>query len=239
MKSEGKLAKKYKWGMVIDLNKCTGCKACVVACKSENNLPTVPVNDARKGRINNWIHVKTVTEGAYPNVKIRYMPILCNHCDNPPCAKVCPVRSTYRNEEGLVAQVYSRCIGCRYCATACPYSVKTFNWSKPEYGDAYRKTLNPDVSVRPKGVVEKCSFCVHRLQKAREQAKAEKRELQEADYQPACVERCPTKAMTFGNLEDPNSKVHQLSRAFTVFRLLENLGTEPKVAYISEGMWHG
>lgn len=230
---------KYKWGMVIDLNKCTGCKACVIACKKENNLETVSPDQARYGRINNWINVETIVTGTYPDVKIRHIPRLCNHCDNPPCIKVCPVRATYKNDEGLVAQIYGRCIGCRYCANACPYTVKTFTWYKPEFIESFKKTLNPDVSVRPKGVVEKCSFCHHRLQKAREIAKLEKREIEEGDYQPACAESCPSRAIFFGNLNDPNAFVAKRARASNAFRLLEDLGTEPKVIYVSEGEWHG
>ena len=230
--------RQYKWAMVIDLNKCTGCKACVIACKSENNVHTVSVEEARKGRINNWIHVETMTSGTYPDVKIRYIPRLCYHCDNPPCTKVCPVRATYLNEDGLVAQIYERCIGCRYCTVACPYSAKTFNWFEPRCIESYQHTLNPDVSVRSKGVVEKCSFCHHRLQKAKETARTEDRELREEDYQPACVESCPTGALAFGNLASKNSKVFRLTRASNAFRLLEDLGTEPKVIYLSEGEWH-
>jgi molybdopterin-containing oxidoreductase family iron-sulfur binding subunit len=225
--------------MVIDLNKCTGCMACVVACKSENNLQTEPPDQAQLGRANNWIRVQRVAEGRHPHAKVRFLPLLCNHCDNAPCTKVCPVRATYINEEGLVAQVYGRCIGCRYCACACPYSAKTFNWYTPEFVDSYRPTLNPDVSVRPKGVVEKCTFCHHRLQKAREVAKGEKRQVTEQDYQPACVEICPTRALTFGNLQDKDGLAHRLAQSDHTFRLLEDLGTEPKVTYIAEGKWHG
>ena len=228
----------YLWGMVIDLNKCTGCKSCVIACKQENNLQTVSPVEAKKGRVNNWIWVDTIVDGTYPDVKIRYIPRLCNHCDSPPCIKVCPVRATYINDEGLVGQIYGRCIGCRYCANACPYTAKTFNWFPPEYPDSFKKTINPDVSVRPKGVVEKCSFCHHRLQKAHELALIEGRSLQDDDYQPACVENCPSDAMVFGNLKDKNSTVYQKAMASRTFRLLEDLGTEPKVIYISEGEWH-
>ena len=229
---------KYRWGMVIDLNKCTGCKTCVIACKAENNLQTVPVSEAKKGRINNWINVKTVTAGEYPNAKIRYLPMLCNHCEKPPCTKVCPVRATYLNDEGLVAQIYGRCIGCRYCANACPYTAKTFNWFKPEFSENYKMMLSPDVSVRGAGVVEKCTFCHHRLQQAREKARVEKRELKEGDYIPACAQNCPTDAITFGNLRNKNSKVHKLAKSFNTFRLLEDIGSEPKVTYIAEGAWH-
>jgi molybdopterin-containing oxidoreductase family iron-sulfur binding subunit len=157
------------------------------------------------------------------------------HCDNPPCTKVCPVYATYINEEGLVAQINHRCIGCRYCTTACPYTVKYFNWYDPEWPKEMSGSLNRDVSVRTKGVVEKCTFCHHRLLHARERAKIEGRDLLPEDYIPACVQACPSGAMHFGDLNDPFSTVSTLSRERRAFRLLEELGTEPKVIYLSEG----
>ena len=138
------------------------------------------------------------------------------------------------DDEGLVGQIYPRCIGCRYCANACPYTVKFFNWSAPRYPESTRSGLNPDVSIRPTGVVEKCTFCHHRLQNAREQARAEDRPLREDDYIPACAESCPTDAIVFGDLDDSRHRVNQLSRDPKAFRLLEELGTEPKVYYLTE-----
>jgi molybdopterin-containing oxidoreductase family iron-sulfur binding subunit len=154
-------------------------------------------------------------------------------CDNPPCVKVCPVGATYLNDEGLVAQIYPRCIGCRYCANACPYTAKYFNWYAPEWPDSERQHLNPDVSVRPKGVIEKCTFCHQRLQKAKENARAEERDLREEDYQPACVEACPTAAITFGDLDNPNHRVAKLKEDPRAMRVMEDLGTEPKVYYLA------
>jgi molybdopterin-containing oxidoreductase family iron-sulfur binding subunit len=156
------------------------------------------------------------------------------HCDHPPCTKVCPVRATYRNEEGIVAQIYPQCIGCRYCMAACPYTVKSFNWYKPEWAPGIRETANPDVSVRQVGVVEKCTFCVHRLQKAKEQAKSEGRNLREGDFQTACAESCPAGAIVFGDLENTSHRINPLSRSPRATRLLEDLGTEPKVIYLKE-----
>jgi len=233
-----------RWGMVIDLDRCTGCQACVVACKVENNIPTVPPEEAHKGRSIAWMEVLSMVDGTYPDVKVRYLPRPCMHrpcmhCDRPACIKVCPVRATYRNREGLVAQVYSRCIGCRYCAMACPYTVKYFNYSTHEWTAEEQRHLNPDVSVRVTGVVEKCTFCHHRLQKAREQARIEGRELKEGDYTPACVQTCPAGAMFFGDLDDTRSMVSRLSKTSRAFRLMEELGMEPKVFYLSEGEWHG
>ncbi len=228
-----------RWGMVIDLDKCTGCQACTVACKVENNVPFTEPGQAAMGRVISWLDLITTVEGEYPNVRIRYIPRPCMQCDDPPCIKVCPVSATYKNPEGLVAQIYPRCIGCRYCTNACPYTVKYFNWYLPEWPQDMQNYLNSDVAVRPKGVVEKCTFCVQRLQKAEEQAAVEDRQLREGDYIPACVESCPSGAMYFGDLDDPNSKVAALADSARAFRLLEELGTEPKVYYLREGEWHG
>ncbi|RMG55554.1 MAG: 4Fe-4S dicluster domain-containing protein [Acidobacteria bacterium] len=228
-----------RWAMVIDLDKCTGCQACVIACKAENNIPFVSPEQAAMGRTISWMEIIPIVEGEYPRVRVRYIPRPCMQCDNPPCTKVCPVYATFKNEEGLVAQIYPRCIGCRYCTAACPYTVKYFNWYAPQWPAEMRACLNPDVSTRPKGVVEKCTFCHHRLQKAKEKARAEQRELREGDYVPACVQSCPAGAMFFGDLDDPMSTVAQLARSARAFRLLDDLGTEPKVIYLSEGEWYG
>jgi molybdopterin-containing oxidoreductase family iron-sulfur binding subunit len=157
------------------------------------------------------------------------------HCDHPPCTKVCPVGATTIGEDGIVAQIYARCIGCRYCTTACPYTLRYFNWDPPSWPEGLGEALNPDVSLRPKGVVEKCTFCHHRLQKARDRARAEDRDLAPGEYVPACAEACPTQAIAFGDLNDPHSEVARLARSPRSFRLLEDLGTEPKVYYLREG----
>ena len=215
------------WGMVIDLDRCTGCQACVMACKAENNVPAVGPKEAARGRTISWMHVlKEESEE-----RTRFLPRPCLQCDDPPCTKVCPVYATYRNPEGIVAQIYARCIGCRFCMAACPYNAKYFNWLR------YQKEApgqNPDVSVRPKGVVEKCTFCHHRLQKAREQALAERRDLAAGEYVTACAEACPARAITFGDLNDEASDVARLARSPRAFRLGEELGTRPKVFYLAE-----
>jgi molybdopterin-containing oxidoreductase family iron-sulfur binding subunit len=228
-----------RWGMVIDLAKCSGCQACVVACAAENNVPCAEPEEAERGRALTWIRIVPFVEGEFPHAKMRLLPLPCVHCDNPPCIKVCPVDATNITPEGIVRQIFSRCIGCRYCTNACPYTVRVFNWKKAEWPGEMQEAHNPDVSLRPKGVVEKCTFCIHRLQKAREEARSQNRPLVEGDYVPACVETCPTQAMYFGNLDDPTSKVSELSRSPRVFRLLEELGTQPKVFYLSEGEWSG
>lgn len=219
--------------MVIDLNKCTGCGACVSVCRSENNIPNVGPIESQSGRAIFWMTLIEMVTGKFPDLKVQYIPRPCFHCEKPPCTKVCPVRATYKNEEGLVAQIYHRCIGCRYCIVACPYTVKSFNWYKPKRPQEFSYFHNPDVSLRQRGVVEKCSFCSHRRQKARDQARFESREMREDDYQPACVEACPTSAIVFGDLENEKHTVYQLKKSHRAFKLQEDLGTEPKVIYLS------
>jgi len=223
-----------RYGMVIDLGRCTGCQACSVACKAENNIPIVGPSESAMGRDANWIEIATETTGEYPETRERYIPMFCMHCDNPPCVKVCPVQATYIGPEGIVGQNYDRCIGCRFCVAACPYTVKTFNWRDYSEPDGMWRHANPDVSIRPVGVVEKCTFCVHREQDARAQAAIEGRDLVEGDYVPACVEACPSQAMIFGDLDDKESGVSRAADSPHAFRLLEELGTEPKVYYLME-----
>jgi len=223
-----------RWGMVIDLDKCTACQACVVACKIENNVPSPAPGQAAMGRTISWIRlIEYESEGEHGDKT--FTPVPCMQCDRPPCIQVCPVDATNISQEGIVRQVYARCIGCRYCTNACPYSVRQFNFYTPQWPQEAEEYLNPDVSVRPKGVVEKCTFCHHRLQRAKEKARAEHREVLSGDYIPSCVEICPAKAMAFGDLDDPNSEVAALARSRRAFRLLEELGTEPKVIYLKEG----
>jgi molybdopterin-containing oxidoreductase family iron-sulfur binding subunit len=218
--------------MVIDLDRCTACAACVAACKVENNVQIVSPGESERGRRMHWLRLLTEERGRYPDTEVRTAPNLCMMCDNPPCTKVCPVHATYLGEDRLVGQIYPRCIGCRYCMAACPYSVKSFNWSRPQPPAEMLPILNPDVSLRPKGVVEKCTFCYHRLQQAKEKARAENRPVRDADYQTACVESCPADAMTFGDLDDELSPVAQLSKSARATRMLEHLGTEPKVYFL-------
>lgn len=223
-----------KWGMVVDLDKCTSCGACVVACAAENNVPLGNFTLSEQGRVIRWLSLIAFTRGEYPHVAQRILPVPCQMCDNPPCIRVCPVYATYKNPEGIVIQIYPRCIGCRYCVNNCPYICKFFNWWAPNFPKEIQQGFNPDVSTRPRGVTEKCTFCHHRLQRAREQARAEGRALKQGDYIPACVEACPAAAMYFGDLNDPNSEVSRLARSGRTLRLLEELGTEPKVIYLTE-----
>jgi len=237
--------------MVIDLDKCVACQGCSIACRQENNTPVLAPDQAALGRAIRWNDVFPLPPnrpeefGEYPNVKVRYLTRPCMQCDNPPCIKVCPVQATYIDEEGLVRQNYNRCIGCRYCTVACPYGVRYFNWETPPWSPELARHINPDYvsvngslegpAVRPKGVVEKCTFCIHRLQKAREKAEAEGRDFRAEDYVPACVQTCTAKARFFGDLDDPQSTVSRLAKSTRAFRLLEELGTYPKVIYLREG----
>jgi Fe-S-cluster-containing dehydrogenase component len=221
-----------RWGMVVDLDLCTGCGACVAACKVENNIPEVSPQEARMGRVMHWMRLARSEQPEGDRASVRHYPALCYQCGTAPCTFVCPVHATYKGIDGIVGQIYARCIGCRYCMAACPYTVKVFNWSAPNWEEALRAHTNPDVSLRPVGVVEKCTFCSHRLQTARDDAACEDRDVTPEEYQPACVEVCPAKARTFGDLDDPDSEVSILIRRHRATVLNPELGNEPKVYYL-------
>ena len=230
-----------RWGMVIDIDKCTGCGACVVACQAENNIPPA-TNPFDRLRTVHWLIVYKLTNGKTgEDYDEAYLPRPCMQCGNPLCASVCPVVATTKDEEGgIVSQIYPRCIGCRYCMAGCPYHARVFNWYDPVWPEGMEKSLTPFVSTRPRGVVEKCTFCHHRFQQAKEKARAEGKDpldLEEDAYQPACAEACPTGAIYFGNLNNPKHKVAKLIKSKYAFRLLEKLGTEPQVYYLSRRKW--
>ena len=227
------------WAMVIDLDKCTGCQACVVACHAENNVPTVGPELVTMGRSQHWIRIERYWDGEYPDVKARFLPLLCQQCGHAPCEPVCPVFAAYHSdEENLNVQVYNRCIGTRYCANNCPYSVRVFNWFDPYVPEPLDNQLNPDVTVRGRGVMEKCTFCIQRIKRAEDQAAAEAREMRDGDVQPACAQSCTTDAIVFGNMNDPESRVARLAASGRRFKLLEELGAEPSVIYLKGGSSH-
>ena len=224
----------HRWGMAIDLDRCTGCEACVAACHAENNIPLSNPAEAARDRVVHWIRVDRYYEGEFPDIKVKYMPVLCQHCDNAPCEPVCPVHATYENAEGLNVQVYNRCVGTFYCANNCPYSVRSFNWFPPEWPEPLQMQHNPDVSLRMGGVMEKCTFCVQKIKRAKDDAHVAGREVLDGEVQPACVQSCPAEAMVFGDLNDPDSKVSRLADNSRAKRLLEELGTKPKVFYLQK-----
>ena len=226
-----------RWGMVIDTDRCTGCEACVVACHEENNIATVGEEEAARDRANHWLRIERYYEGEFPDVKVRFVPVLCQQCGEAPCEPVCPVYATYHTDEGLNAMVYSRCVGTRFCANNCPYTVRFFNWFEPEWDAPLERQLNPDVSVRTAGVMEKCTFCVQRIQDKQRGAKAEGRPLEDGEIQPACASACAASVITFGDLDDPESKVTRLAHSRRATHLLHELGTEPAVTYLSGEDW--
>ncbi len=226
--------KGHRWGMVIDLDRCTGCQACGVACSVECNMMLGTPEEASLGRVIRWLKILPETTNRDGRVRQSLKPMLCQQCDDPPCIHVCPVSATFLSPEGIVGQVYARCIGCRYCVNACPYTCKFFNWDEPQWPQDVRMPFNPDVSVRYKGIVEKCLFCHHRLQRAKDKAREENRDLRAGDYTVACQDVCPTQAIAFGDLNDPKSDVAKLATSPRARRLLEELGAEPKVIYLQE-----
>ena len=223
--------------MVIDLDRCTGCEACVVACHAENNIATAGPDQAGRGRAKHWIRVERYWEGEFPNARVRFQPVLCQQCDDAPCEPVCPTFASYHTPEGLNAQVYNRCIGTRFCANACPYTVRFLNFYNPQWDKPLHLQLNPDVSVRSVGIMEKCTFCVQRIRAAEIQAEGEKRDLKDGEFNPACVQSCAPKAMVFGDLNDPNSEVSRLARSGRSTKLLAELGTKPNVTYLQQDSW--
>jgi Fe-S-cluster-containing dehydrogenase component len=226
-----------KWTMVVDLDKCTGCNACVVACHAENNVPIVDENEVIRGRSMHWMRIERYWEGEWPDVKASYMPVMCQQCENAPCEPVCPVYATQHSErENLNIQVYNRCVGTRYCQNNDPYKVRFFNFFDPQFEGLLSEQLNPDVTVRTAGVMEKCTFCVQRIRRGEEKALVENRALQDGEVVPACVQACPSEALVFGDLYDTNSKAARLvNHNSRQFKLLDELGTQPQVIYLKAG----
>jgi molybdopterin-containing oxidoreductase family iron-sulfur binding subunit len=233
----------HSWGMAIDMNACTGCSACVVACQAENNVPVVGRDQVQRERIMHWIRIDRYYAGPAEEPISVHQPMMCQHCQNAPCETVCPVLATTTSSEGLNQQVYNRCIGTRYCANNCPYKVRRFNWYNYTDNPAFdfnmanplgRMVLNPDVVVRSRGVMEKCSLCVQRIQLAKNIALQGKRELADGDIQTACQQACPTQAIIFGDLKDPQSRVSQLTGSRRHYQVLEELGVRPNVGYLKK-----
>jgi molybdopterin-containing oxidoreductase family iron-sulfur binding subunit len=226
----------HRWGMSIDLDACNGCNACVAACYAENNVPVMGADRMRRGRTMSWLRIERFEEsgagGDGPDN--RFLPMLCQHCDHAPCETVCPVYATYHTDEGLNAQVYNRCVGTRYCANNCPYKVRRFNWFLPEFEAPLNLQLNPDVTGRSDGVMEKCTFCVQRIQAGKETARDEDRSVRDGDVTTACEQSCPAQAIVFGDLNDPGSRVSQLGNDARGYHALAEVNTRPAVTYLKK-----
>ena len=229
-----------KWGMVIDLDKCVGCQACSIACKSENNVPFGSPDQQRSRTDTFWHKVIAASRGEFPTANVEMIPMPCMHCEHPSCVTACPAKATYKREDGIVMQNFRRCIGCKYCMIACPYGVRNFNYREQEEEEYQRPDLPADLGLdnkddigpwpfphRTHGVVEKCTFCFHRIDRGLKEGKKIG-----VEVVPACVEACPTEARFFGDLDDPESPVSVQLASRDSFKLKEATGTEPKVFYL-------
>lgn len=252
----------HKWGMAIDLNACTGCGACVVSCHIENNVPVVGRDEIRLRREMHWIRIDRyysfytpdsyITEEKkidkekaelYDNIRVVHAPVMCQHCSHAPCETVCPVLATTHSSEGLNQMTYNRCIGTKYCGNNCPYKVRRFNWFRYNDNDKFdyhfnndlgKMVINPDVTVRTRGVMEKCSFCIQRIQTGKLSAKRENRKVKNGDVKTACMTACPSNAIVFGDMNDPNSEISKLYKNERSYHMLEEVGIKPSVVYMTK-----
>lgn len=244
---EQRLHPLYEWGLAVDLAACTGCSACVVACYSENAIPVVGKKICGEGREMSWLRIERYYDppggghaghdehagGQSEELQVNFLPMMCQHCNNAPCEVVCPVYATYHNEEGLNVMAYNRCVGTRYCSNNCSYKVRRYNWFEYDFPEPMNLQVNPDVTKRSAGVMEKCTFCIHRIAGAKDRAKDVGRLVEDGEVLPACVQSCPTQALTFGDLNDPESKVSKLGKESRAYKVLDHhLNTQPSVTYL-------
>jgi molybdopterin-containing oxidoreductase family iron-sulfur binding subunit len=227
------------WGMVIDLARCTGCSACITACYAENNIPFVGEDEIVRGREMTWMRIERYWEGGEGGepLEARVVPMLCQHCDAAPCEPVCPVYAAYHTADGLNGQVYNRCVGTRYCGNNCPYKVRYFNWyayAKKAFPEPLNLQLNPDVTVRARGVMEKCTFCIQRIRGAQHTARLEDRVLRDGEVLTACAQACPSDAIVFGDMKDAESRVARLQGNHRGYHILEDLNVRPAVTYLAK-----
>jgi molybdopterin-containing oxidoreductase family iron-sulfur binding subunit len=235
------------WGMTIDQDICTGCQACVAACSMENNVPFVGEEDAAYGRTLHWLRIERLWEGEYPEVKMTpYQPMMCQQCHNAPCEPVCPVfASVHSMSEDLNLQVYNRCVGTRYCANNCPYQVRMFNWrdytneNLHPWLETLKNQYNPSVTVRRKGIMEKCTFCIQRVHAAEDKAKSEGRDIVDGEFTTACAQACPTQAIVFGRIDNPETSVRQKAESARAFLMHEELRTMPRITYLKGEVSNG
>jgi molybdopterin-containing oxidoreductase family iron-sulfur binding subunit len=228
----------FRFGMTVDLDSCTGCGACEAACISENNIPVVGPRQHRNNRYMGWIRLDRFWEGEGEHPDVRFIPVMCQHCSHAPCEGVCPVLATYHNLDGLNAMIYNRCVGTRYCANNCPYSARRFNYHTFQWPDAYSPMLNPDVSIREMGVMEKCSFCIQRIQTVKFEHRD--RDLPDAALRrlPACAETCPADAIAFGDFKNKSSEVYGKTQDPRAYTLFGELNTKPGVRYLTKVNFH-